>query len=257
MPNPTALKALDRRDLGKPALLRLLADVQLSDWCRRTLYLAPGGDARAVLPSERWPMAELTEAVADSDTGMALFLGDGKAVAVAPPFPLAGALEVDGAHVQPLVDLLNERPLIGVVLLRLGRFAVGALRGESLIASKTDSRYVKRRHRAGGSSQRRFERSRERLVRELFDKACEVARDVLSPYEKDLRYVLLGGERHTLRRFVERCPYMAGLAPKTLGRRLNVDRPGQAALEGIAAEVWRSRVVTFGWEAGQPRADSA
>jgi hypothetical protein len=38
---------------------------------------------------------------------------------------------------------------------------------------------------------------------------------------------------------------MQELGPKTLRRVLDVDRPGQGALEGAAAEVWKSRVLVF------------
>ena len=81
--------------------------------------------------------------------------------------------------------MLDTEYVLGIVLLRLGRYAIGVLRGNRLIASKTDSRYMKNRHRAGGQSQRRFERSRERLIRELYDKTCEMARTVFAPYEKE------------------------------------------------------------------------
>ena len=142
--------------------------------------------------------------------------------------------------------LLSSEPVIGVVLLRLGRYAVGVLRGETLVATKTDSRYMKNRHRAGGQSQRRFERSRERLIRELYDKTCEVTRTVFSPYLSDIDYLLLGGERGTLNGFVKRCPMMRReLEPKILARRLPVAQPNQKALKGITREVWKSSVTFF------------
>ena len=141
-------------------------------------------------------------------------------------------------------ELLGSEPVIGVILLRLGRYAVGVLRGDRLIASKTDSRYMKNRHRAGGQSQRRFARSRERLIRELYDKTCEVTRTVFAPYMDDMEYVMLGGERGVLNGFVKRCPMMGReLKGKTLARRLAVERPNQKALRGIAREVWMSEVT--------------
>ena len=143
------------------------------------------------------------------------------------------------------MELLASDRVIGVVLLRLGRYAVGVLRGDTLVASKTGTRHVKSRHRAGGSSQRRFERSRERLVRELYDKTCEVVTDVFSPHDRSIDYVLFGGERHTLRGLVQRCRYLSSLERKTLTRVLEVDRPGQKALEGIVGEVWTSRALIF------------
>ena len=42
-----------------------------------------------------------------------------------------------------LMSTLQRERDIAVVLLRLGRFAVGVFRGTKLIASKTDTRYVK------------------------------------------------------------------------------------------------------------------
>ena len=47
------------------------------------------------------------------------------------------------------------------MLVRLGRFSVATYRGGKLAASKTDSRYVKGKHHAGGTSQLRYTRVRE------------------------------------------------------------------------------------------------
>ena len=180
-----------------------------------------------------------------SDTGLVLFWGKEQVTAIAPPFPLDEDAYTEASDVAPLVDLLHKELLIGIVLLRLERYAIGVLRGEYLAASKTASRYMKNRHRAGGQSQRRFERSRERLIRELYDKTCEVVRDVFTPFEGKLDYVLLGGEQNTLRGLNERCRCLQDLKTKTLSRTLPVDHPNHAALESIAFEAWKSRVVTF------------
>ena len=248
-----ALTPADRFGASKPRTLALLEQIRDSGWCRHTVYIPPPAcpqDTRHPAPhilETSWldDVDRVVELLPRSEAGAGLFLGEDRAVAVLPPFPLPDSTGRPGADIAPLVDLLESRFVTGVVLLRLGRYAVGVLRGERLVASKTGTRYVKRRHRAGGSSQRRFERSRERLVRELFDKTCEVAVTILSPYETEIDYLLTGGERHTLNRFVKRCRYMQDLAPKTLRRVLDVDRPGQGALEGAAAEVWKSRVLVF------------
>ena len=102
---------------------------------------------------------------------------------------------------------------------------------------------VKSRHRAGGSSQRRFERSRQRLIRELYDKTCEVARALFEPRIRQIDYIMLGGERNTLNGFAKRCRLMQDLKPKTLSRLLSVDRPNQLALQSISREIWKSRVT--------------
>ena len=242
---PTALQITNRRWTSKASLLHTLAEVETSGRCTRSLYLRPESVTQPENPHNPSVAAMLGQ-VGGSETGFALFLGDEHTVAIRPPFPISGDVDADGPDVAPLGELLNARLIIGVVLLRLGRYAVGVLEGDQLVATKTGSRHVKSRHRAGGSSQRRFERSRERLIRELFDKTCEVTQEVFSRHLSDIDYVLMGGERQTLGGLVKRCRLMQELEHLTLSRRLSVDRPGQAALDRIAAEVWKSEVVTLG-----------
>ena len=229
---------IERQTASKRRLLRLLDELECGGVYDRTLYVGPGESGGQWLPRTA---SEALAALAADETGAAVFAGDGRAVAVAPPFPLDVSGGCEGT--APLRELMARDVVVGVVLLRLRRYAVGVLRGETLAASKTETRYVKNRHRKGGSSQRRFERSRERLVRELFDKTCEMTSQIFAPHEKEMDYILLGGERHTLRAFVERCGYLGRNRDKTLSRVLDVHSPNQAALSGIAREVWQSRVV--------------
>lgn len=231
---------VERQTAGKHRLLRLLDELESSELYDSTLHVGPGESGRVRLPHVA---SEALSALSADETGATVFAGAGRAVAVAPPFPLRGSSPWEGVETTPLRDLMARDLVVGVALLRLGRYAVGVLRGETLVATKTDTRYVKNRHRKGGSSQRRFERSRERLVREFFDKTCEVTRQVFSPHEKEMDYILLGGERHTLRAFVERCGYMGRNRGKTLSRVLSIRTPNNAALSEIAREVWQSRVV--------------
>ena len=223
-------------------MLSDLAGMEESGEYSHTLYLSAASRLNGTrLPvGAEWP--GLVAQSPDAGTGLVIFSGVAGATAVAPPFLVMADSVSDGAHVAPLVELLTKELTAGVVLLRLGRYAVGVLRGETLLASKADSRYVKSRHRKGGSSQQRFARSRERLVRELFDKACETARGVFAPYQNRLDYLLLGGERHTLQDFERRCDYLRRSPVQVLPRRLAVERPGKAAMEGIHREVWKSRV---------------
>ena len=247
------LELVERHSTGKARLLRLLDEVAAEGWCERTLYIKPSSLlARATqshIVSPARPDDDVLEvvlkAVGESDTGMTLFIGEGRALAICPPFPLVDDITRSGFVSSPLIRLLEQDYLVGVVLLRLGRYAVGVLRGNSLIASKTAGRYMKNRHRAGGQSQRRFERSRERLIRELYDKTCETTRTIFAPHENSMDYILLGGEASTLSGFTDRCRYIGGVSRKTLDRRLSIDRPNQKTLENIAFEVWKSRVFSF------------
>ena len=60
--------------------------------------------------------------------------------------------------------------LIGLVFFELGSYVFGSIRFNSVDFSKKGSRFVKGRHKAGGQSQRRFERNREKWIEELYKK---------------------------------------------------------------------------------------
>ena len=92
--------------------------------------------------------------------------------------------------------------------MRLGGYAVGVFEGERLVASKVGSRFVKGRHKKGGSSANRFRRRRDEQERALLDAAAETAARVLEPYRDRIEHVALGGDRAAARRVVERLPWL-------------------------------------------------
>ena len=233
------LEIARRAWVGRDRLQRDLVEMAASGDYDRSAYFTAETGARVTGGA----LGAAMEALPDLGTGAAVFWGSRGAVAIAPPFPIDEELRCDGVEVGPMLDLLSHDVTVGVVLLRLGRYAVGVVENGRLAASKSDTRYVKSRHRKGGSSQRRFARSRERLVRELYDKVCTVAEDVFRPYGDRIEYLLLGGERQTLLAFAKRCGYVERSGIEVLPRRLDVDRPGKAALDGIDRQVWMSRVV--------------
>ena len=188
---------------------------------------------------------EIDSQIRESETGAVIFKGDQNALVILPPFPITEVSIHTDVHILPVMSLLEAQLVVGVIFLRLGRYAVGVFGGDALLASKTGTRHVKNRHRQGGSSQRRFERSRERLIREFYDKACVVAGDVLSPFRDSIDYLMFGGEKHTLNGFGKRCRLVRELEKKTLNRRLPVGRPGQKALESATKEMWVGKVLVF------------
>ena len=173
---------------------------------------------------------------------------------VAPPFPIDVARDANAIDPAPLAGLLDRRRSYAVFLLRLGGFSVGFFRGDSLVDSKTDQRFVKNRHRKGGQSSRRFERIREKQIDELFDKACAAARDRLAPYESEIEHVFLGGDRRTLQAFRKVCTYFDSFGARLMPRVLHVPGdPRKATLEAMPREVWSSDV----WIAGPDVAPAA
>ena len=235
--------------LTQQSLFRKLEASSNDLYTDRTVYISPESLSENRVTSQMaGPVIKaVVEEIGHSETGLVLFRRDDEVEVVEPPIPLTMDAIAEGQDTFMLEDLFSDPVVIGVVLLRLGRFAVGLYEGGTLLSSKTEGRYVKNRHRAGGSSQRRFERSRERLIRELFDKTCLTARSILGGGSQslDLDYILLGGEKHTLNQFTKRCDFLRSLQNKVLSRTLHVENPNQEALEGISAEIYKSKVTSY------------
>ena len=218
-----------------------------------TLYLPPGdvpeflSGADAGGADWRRPLLGSGSSVVKSETGLAGFRMGNRGLLVAPPFPLAErSLSLDW-NIIPLLALLAADLTIGVVLLRLGRFSVAVYQGQRLVSSKTDARYVKGRHSAGGTSQQRFVRIREGQIHRLYDKTCQAVRVHFEPVENKLDHVVLGGESQTLNGFLKACPHLGRHKDIVLGRRLNVRDPKQDTLERVGELLWESRVWPVEW----------
>ncbi|MFC7385664.1 acVLRF1 family peptidyl-tRNA hydrolase [Sphaerisporangium rhizosphaerae] len=128
-----------------------------------------------------------------------------------PPFtapPSAGVpLETSTAEAEDvrgegllaaLVAHATAERVIGVLLVRLGGHAAGVFEGRRLVASKVGSRLVHGRSAAGGWSQQRFARRREKQAGEASQAAADVAARVLVPRVAALDAVVLGGDRRAV-----------------------------------------------------------
>ncbi len=235
--------------MSKAGLHRLLDELDATVVTSpRTLYTTPETRDLSQFSSEEWVahLSEVAPQIESSESGAAVFWSHERKLIVLPPFPIERDQYVQGWDTSQLRALLTREYLLGVVLLRLGRFLVGVFQGDALLSSKTDTRFVKGRHSAGGTSQMRFQRVREKQIHEFFKKACSVVRDQFDPYQDRLDHVFLGGEKLTLNDFRKQCDYIQKLAPRIRKRVLNVRKPKHDALDKIVDLVWQSRIITLG-----------
>ena len=238
---------VDTKRMDRRSLFRYVGQPEIRENIIETLYVRPES-LESVLPRSEISesmMRSILQESGSSITGLVVYRMKEEVVVVEPPFRVVKDSLVTAEDALILKDIFDDTRCVGVVLLRLGRYAVGVLRGEVLMASKTDRRYVKNRHRAGGSSQRRFERSRHRLIRELYDKVCLVTSETFRPYESLMSNIFFGGEKQTIRGFQNRCETIARMRSEFNPRILRVDVPNQKALESIHREVSVSTVKTF------------
>jgi hypothetical protein len=182
---------------------------------------------------ERW--ADRHDGVRRTRTGrerVTLEAADGALLECDPPFPPLppeAAGERDGLHAGPLLEHVARERVVGVLLVRLGGHAAGVFAGRRLVDSKVGSRNVHGRHRAGGSSQRRFERRREGQARVALEAAADVAARILLPHRADLDALVLGGDRRAVGEVMED-PRLRPLAPLITEGVLDVPDPRLAVL---------------------------
>lgn len=161
---------------------------------------------------------------------------------VTPPFGLAHEAEYPVVRAEPLLDALAEDRLVAVVLVRLGGYAAGVFEGERLVASKVGSRFVKGRHKKGGSSANRFRRRRGEQERELVEAAAAEAARVLAPWQGRVSHTALGGDRGAVSRVLAERADLAWIEPLAVERFFDVPEPRLRVLEALPYQLYAAKV---------------
>jgi hypothetical protein len=138
-------------------------------------------------------------------SAVAFRAADGAAARCDIPFPpLPGGPDDVPGDITGAAGLISAHALaartVGVLLVRLGGYAAGVFTGPEarLAASKVGSRLVHGRSAAGGTSQHRFARRREKQAAEALGAAADTAVAVFGAYAGKLDAVVLGGDRRAI-----------------------------------------------------------
>ncbi len=164
-------------------------------------------------------------------------------IVVRPAFGLAHEGEYDTVHLSPLFDALAADHVVAAILVRLGGYAIGVFEGERLVASKVGSRFVKNRHKKGGSSANRFRRRREEQARALVEAAAGTAQAVLKPWRNRIEFAALGGDRGTLTAVLDAEPELSWLTERALARFFSVPEPRQRVLERLPYDLYAAELI--------------
>ena len=122
---------------------------------------------------------------------------------------------------------------VGVLLVRLGGYAAGVFSGAPprLAASKVGSRLVHGRSAAGGQSQQRFARRREKQAHEALAAAADCAVAVFGHYPGRMDALVLGGDKRAVASLRDD-PRLRPYFDVAVDRFLTVPDPRLAVLHG-------------------------
>ena len=161
-------------------------------------------------------------------------------LAISPPFPIQS--EVETSDRETLLQSIDPPLHVAIVLIRYGYVAIAIAHDETIVTTKTDTRWVPNKHRAGGQSANRFKRSREKWAREFFDKSARLATERFGAYQHRIDWLILGGDQHVINGFLERSKLPDKLEDRILARRVNTLRPNRNALKGAVRQAWSSTI---------------
>ncbi len=139
----------------------------------------------------------------EPDDAVVFAAADGAVARCYAPFPPVACLHA-GQEPGEVARLLAAHAAadrtVGVLLARLGGYAAGIFTGTPprLAASKVGSRLVHGRNAAGGQSQQRFARRREKQAAEALRAAADTAAGVFGRYGRPLDALVLGGDRRAI-----------------------------------------------------------
>ena len=164
-----------------------------------------------------------TEAIID---GRLRLVGADTAVAtLAPPYP------IDPHTTADFIDAVSRVPRTAAILIRRGGFAAAIVEDTGVVVSDVGKRHVQGRTAAGGWSQQRFARRRDKQVHELVDAAVGyVARVVIPTLPVD--YIATGGDRPLVDAVLDD-PRLRPLVGVPRGPHLDIPDPRRDVVESL------------------------
>jgi hypothetical protein len=237
--------------LGREKMLSYLAEIaekQISEEMT-SIYLPPGLKDHEIsrtldTVNQDINRKELVKIIGNSNEGACVFSGIAT-VLVIPPFAIKEKVILQGYEMKGLVDILNSNLMIGIVLVRLGSFALGVCQGEKILTSKVGTGLVHGRQRQGGSSSHRFEHRRDKQIETFLTRMCNHFNEHISPYIDSLDYAVYGGARTTVELFKKRCRFAERLEGKLLPPLFDMPDPRQYVLEAAIKRIWSSRIIEW------------
>jgi len=146
---------------------------------------------------------------------------------------LTAAHDISATTASEFVIAATVIPRTAVILVRRGGFAAAVVEGHDVVAADAGRRHVQGRTAAGGWSQQRFARRRDKQVNELVDAATEYAVRIILP-ALPVQRLATGGDRPLLDD-VLRDPRLRSVAALPRGPHLAISDPRKATVTELPA----------------------
>jgi peptide subunit release factor 1 (eRF1) len=237
--------------MTRKRVMALLDNIEQSGKSTVTAYCAGDSSMESVeklvgvIPGIETGFPDLRKYMMKSSTGSVLFRGDENTYLISPPFPVRETILFQGVETELLKNILLQDRMIALLLIRLNRYGIGVFRGSTMISGKAGTGLVHSRHHKGGSSAHRFERHREKQIEYYFTRICGHVRGQIDPYLGELDHVCYGGERYTIKDFVEQCTFAQKLESKRMDRLLDIREPKLETLKAAIDLAYGCSVIEW------------
>ena len=138
-----------------------------------------------------------------------------------------------------IINFIQNDKEIFIFFIELGSWIIGKIKFKEILASKRGARYVKGRHKAGGQSQRRFERNREKWIEELYKKFVSDINDFFKKNLDKSDYYLAFGEEKVINDLFN---YDFKNKNKFIKRKSSLKNYNSKTLVSASTNIWSSRV---------------
>ena len=151
------------------------------------------------------------------------------------PFPF----NINFKNLKEIIHFLESDKKIFLFFIELGSWVIGKIKFKEILVSKRGARYVKGRHKAGGQSQRRFERNREKWIEELYKKFVLDINDFFEKNNTLCDHYLALGEEKVLKDLFK---FDFKNKHKFIKRKSSLKNYNSKTLVSASTNIWSSRV---------------
>ncbi|MFC1919468.1 Vms1/Ankzf1 family peptidyl-tRNA hydrolase [Chloroflexota bacterium] len=248
---------MEQTKLNKKGLLGFLDMLDSSQEHYLTVYLKPSSfpNLSEDQKTKLGPMSrEITVAVADEtimleaqryQTGAVVFWNETESkYVILPPFAISEDRAFNGSpETSNLRQLLEMERTLGVLLVTWGSYAIGILHGDTFVESKVGTGHIHKRHKKGGSSQKRFARRTEKQKQDFLRRVSNRIEEKFKGHRPE--YLFFGGNRLILKPLLQECIYLQPQADLISKRFINVRYANSASLIGSLEEINKCSLFRF------------